>query len=1149
MPRFAPSNKGKDKAQDVSKTPTVDASDGDGDDDHDSDAAQEEEELPEAGNGQSGSCTTGIRSISKGDIHRITSGQVVLDLQSAIKELIENSLDAGATSIEVRMKNHGLEGFEVIDNGHGIAKEDYHSVALKHHTSKLTSFQDLTQVLTFGFRGEAISSLCANSQHLTILTSTEKESPMGTLLEFSPSGSLLSSSKKLARQRGCTISVMNLFHNLPVRRKELEKNIKREYNKVLTVLQYYILISNNVRWLVTNTSSEGKKSIPLNISSSGAGNAAGWLRKNFASLFGPKASLGLQELDLDLSVQEHHQQQVLGRRFGKASQKMPNGRAPAAKRRRLNGGDDSADEDDDQHLRDDDDRSESDSEEKDDSNSNDTSPPLTITVKGLISSPRQNTSRTSTDRQFFYINGRPWDNPKLSRSINELFRSSTTTSTHSIPSIIADFNLPTDSYDVNISPDKRSIFLHLENEIISAFRNSLQEVFDREKGVLDVNTTQQQRHKQGTLNYTKTTQPEDQEEDQEEMDKNRSQHLADGGERGQDQDKEIEDDDVHGQEHPQGQGQDQDVDYDQEHPEDQDQGFDVNDDYRQEHPEDQEVDGDDDRHNSEGHPQGQDVDVDEDNSHYSQELSEDQDVMVLDSDSSDQEHEPALGHNGSNTLFRGSQDLDDDDEGHADDESHPGPSRPMQSSHATALTSNTFARPATNIPTGRSMASLIPTPSRRQAVPAPAKKSIANMLTGFARPGSPVQLQSQPAAEDDDRSETSANEDDQASARPASPCCQHHDDDGASDSDAYRDREEDADYLRQSKHVSMVSSDPSLEDEVDQERQENLHLLDRDALSTDKSYTRTPVSRGEAVSTVDMEFLRRFVTRHTSSSNGGDRESDSSPSGVYVNPSAVTSQADTQSRSRSASSGGDLSKTAGLSDDLSEEVVNVSLQRVIKKGDFSEMSILGQFNLGFIIVRRRTCTEDDLFIIDQHASDEKYNFETLQTSTKIQSQRLIQGKTLELSSTDELVAIQHFDTLIRNGFEIEIDENAPAGSRVQLVAQPVSKNVVFGVRDLEELLYLLRDVSPNSSKASTLKCSKARMMFASRACRKSVMIGTALNTRQMKMIVNHMGEIDQPWNCPHGRPTMRHLSCLQKGKEGGVRKRKGELKWENVLNL
>uniref|UniRef100_D8Q7M4 DNA mismatch repair protein PMS1 n=1 Tax=Schizophyllum commune (strain H4-8 / FGSC 9210) TaxID=578458 RepID=D8Q7M4_SCHCM len=207
-----------------------------------------------------------------------------------------------------------------------------------------------------------------------------------------------------------------------------------------------------------------------------------------------------------------------------------------------------------------------------------------------------------------------------------------------------------------------------------------------------------------------------------------------------------------------------------------------------------------------------------------------------------------------------------------------------------------------------------------------------------------------------------------------------------------------------------------------------------------------------------------------------------------------------------------------------------ALARVIDKADFAKMDVVGQFNRGFIIARRRKQPEsggssmDDLFIVDQHASDEKYNFETLQQTTKIESQRLLRPRPLELTAADEMIARDHLDVLRQNGFEVEDSGagNDSDGARLRLVAQPVSKSTTFDMRDLEELIHLLQDAPGGAA----VRCSKARAMFASRACRKSVMIGMPLTKGQMTAVVQHMGTMDQPWNCPHGRPTMRHLIDL-----------------------
>lgn len=106
-------------------------------------------------------------------------------------------------------------------------------LALKHHTSKLIDFPDLQSLTTFGFRGEALSSLCALG-NLTVETRTKNES-VATHLTFDHSG-LLRDEKKTARQIGTTVTVKKLFSNLPVRSKEFSRNIRKEYGKLISLL-------------------------------------------------------------------------------------------------------------------------------------------------------------------------------------------------------------------------------------------------------------------------------------------------------------------------------------------------------------------------------------------------------------------------------------------------------------------------------------------------------------------------------------------------------------------------------------------------------------------------------------------------------------------------------------------------------------------------------------------------------------------------------------------------------------------------------------------------------------------------------------------------------------------------------------------------
>ena len=193
------------------------------------------------------------------------------------------------------------------------------------------------------------------------------------------------------------------------------------------------------------------------------------------------------------------------------------------------------------------------------------------------------------------------------------------------------------------------------------------------------------------------------------------------------------------------------------------------------------------------------------------------------------------------------------------------------------------------------------------------------------------------------------------------------------------------------------------------------------------------------------------------------------------------------------------------------------LERHVTKKMFGKMDILGQFNQGFIITKLK----DDLFIIDQHAADEKYNFEDQQRNSVLKSQRLICPQSLDLTAVNENILMENLEVFRKNGFDFVIDETAPVSQRVKLVSSPVSRNRSFGKSDIDELIFMLSD-----SPGVNYRPSNVRKMFASRACRMSVMVGTALNDGQMKRIVGHMGEMDHPWNCPHGRPTMRHLINL-----------------------
>lgn len=152
-------------------------------------------------------------------IGQIAAGEVVERPAAAIKELVENSMDAGATAITVDVREGGLSSFRVADNGSGIQPEDIRLAFSRHATSKIRSAEDLYGVQSLGFRGEALASIAAVSR-VTCLTRTRNQ-PSG--IQVRNEGSVILEIQDAACPEGTTFTVRDLFYNAPVRRKFLKK--------------------------------------------------------------------------------------------------------------------------------------------------------------------------------------------------------------------------------------------------------------------------------------------------------------------------------------------------------------------------------------------------------------------------------------------------------------------------------------------------------------------------------------------------------------------------------------------------------------------------------------------------------------------------------------------------------------------------------------------------------------------------------------------------------------------------------------------------------------------------------------------------------------------------------------------------------------
>lgn len=171
----------------------------------------------------------------------IAAGEVVDRPASAVKELVENSLDAGATSITVEIRRGGIGLIRVSDNGCGIDSEDVPLAVLRHATSKISTADDLSAICTLGFRGEALAAISAVS-HLRIMTKTE-DSYMGTLLVCN--GGEITEYTETGCAVGTTVIAEELFYNVPARRKFMKKD-STEAAAVTAVMEKMALSSPSV---------------------------------------------------------------------------------------------------------------------------------------------------------------------------------------------------------------------------------------------------------------------------------------------------------------------------------------------------------------------------------------------------------------------------------------------------------------------------------------------------------------------------------------------------------------------------------------------------------------------------------------------------------------------------------------------------------------------------------------------------------------------------------------------------------------------------------------------------------------------------------------------------------------------------------------
>ncbi|KAF0982846.1 hypothetical protein FDP41_010825 [Naegleria fowleri] len=225
-----------------------------------------------------------IKPLSEEVIAKIAAGEVIVAPSNAIKELLENSLDAGADSITVEVSDDaGLKCFKIKDNGCGIGAKDLEIVCMRHTTSKLSSYDDLKTISTFGFRGEALSSV-SQCAHVTIISKTQEQEC--AIRASYKNGRLDGALKKSAGIKGTCITVENLFYDNKTRREAINKST--EMKKITEITRNYALFNTGVS--ITLKKLDGKPIFHTDTKST--------VKQNIKTLFNSKIEKEIMDVDI-----------------------------------------------------------------------------------------------------------------------------------------------------------------------------------------------------------------------------------------------------------------------------------------------------------------------------------------------------------------------------------------------------------------------------------------------------------------------------------------------------------------------------------------------------------------------------------------------------------------------------------------------------------------------------------------------------------------------------------------------------------------------------------------------------------------------------------------------------------------------------------
>jgi DNA mismatch repair protein MutL len=369
--------------------------------------------------------TLPIRLLDPQVASKIAAGEVVERPASVVKELVENAIDAGATVVHMELRGGGLELIRVVDNGCGIPQDEI-ALAFEHHaTSKISRMEDLEAVRTLGFRGEALYSIAAVG--LVTLFSRTGSEPSGSFVEVTD-GRVTDRGVR-GSPKGTTISVRNLFYNVPARRKFL-KSAEVESGRVGTLANQFALAYPGVAFDFINNGRQVFQST-----------GSGSLFDVLVRVFGLETAKQMIPIGLD-----HGEGAAAGAVQGST---LALGNEPGAGatpiRSEAGGG-------------------------------------TGVRVSGYISQPHV----TRANRQYlsFFVNRRCVQSPMIARAVEDAYHTLLPIGRH--PLVVLDITLPPEELDVNVHPAKAEVkFLH-EGEVFVAVQRAVRSALSQRASIPEV---------------------------------------------------------------------------------------------------------------------------------------------------------------------------------------------------------------------------------------------------------------------------------------------------------------------------------------------------------------------------------------------------------------------------------------------------------------------------------------------------------------------------------------------------------------------------------------------------------------------------------------------------------------------------------------